>query len=79
MSSDLFKYDNATSGAISVVEANKEFFDKANAGEESFIDRLLRIPEVREIYDDLTNEIIKSYQFDANKTRLLDFASGNGK
>lgn len=82
MSSDLFRNHNATSDAsVSVIEANKEFFDKAtsNPGEESVIDRMLKIPQVREIYDDLTNEIIKAYQFDATKTRLLDFACGNGE
>ncbi|GJJ11061.1 hypothetical protein Clacol_005292 [Clathrus columnatus] len=64
---------------VSVVDANKEFFNHGtDHGHESFLEKLMKLKSVQEVYDVLTNQILKSYSFDVNKTRLLDFACGDG-
>jgi SAM-dependent methyltransferase len=43
-----------------------------------FMDRLVALPNVSELYKEVTDAIRARFQFDPNKTIMMDFACGNG-
>jgi hypothetical protein len=61
---------------LSNAEANSVFWDGAA---DSFYEKLISLPVVVQLYEQVTQTILSRVNFDPETTVLMDFACGNGK